>query len=621
MERRLLEYYNRELRHLRDMGREFAREHPKVAGRLDLEGFECADPYVERLLEGFAFLAARVQLKIDAEFPAFTEHLLECVYPDYLAQTPSMAVVKMEPEMSENLMDGVTVPRHTVLRSGLARSEQTRSEYRTAHEIQLWPLAITEAQYLASPSAVVNLGAPASANLKAGLRLRLRLTAAGQGFNKLALDRLPIFLPGEGAIPEQIYEQLLANAYAVAVLPVNREKGRYGVINHQPVRRVGFEDEQALLPWGPRSFHGYRLLREYFAFPKRFRFVELAGLRPVLGGVPEGEVDLVILLDRVQPKLINAVETEQFELFCTPAINLFPKRADRIHITHTESEYHILPDRTRPADFEVYAVEEVTGYGARQSEEYLFRPFYSVESGYRHRAGHAYYTLRRHRSLLSSRQRQHGPRTPYQGTETYISLVDAGEAPYRGDLKQLGFKLLCTNRDLPHSRRARPTEFSLESGLPVHSIHCVAGPTDPKPSAAVASTAWNLISHLSLNYLSLLDSDHGAAALRELLGLYGDPHDDGVRKQIEGLLSAQSRNVVRRIDAAGPIVFGRGVEITVNFEETAFEGGGAFLLGAVLEQFFARYASLNTFTETVITTAERGEIKRWPIRTGCRHRL
>ncbi len=625
MDPRLLEYYNRELRHLREIGGEFAGEFPKIASRLALDSFECADPYVERLLEGFAFLAARVQLKIDAEFPRFTSHLLEFAYPHYLAPTPSMAVVQLQPDTTESsLEEGLPVPRHTSIRSQIGKGEQTPCEYITANDITLWPLEVIAVEYLSNPSAITNLGAPSLPGLKAGIRLRLR-TTTGQAFNQITVDTLPIFLRGSGSLTVQLYEQLIANSLAMAVLPTKNDNVWCEVVTHKPVRMLGFEDNQALLPFGPRSFQGYRLLHEYFAFPERFLFVELNGLRKAARRCEEAEVDLVIMLDRLQPKLINSLEPSQFGLFCVPAINLFSRRVDRIHLTQLEPEYHVIPDRTRPLDFEVYQLTEVLGFGSNQNEEQEFHPFYGSNSGYRHRDENAYYTIERRKRLLSSKQRRQGLRSSYVGSETYISLVDAKETPYKGDLKQLGMKALCTNRDLPlHMPVGQgSTDFSLISGAPVRSIRCLAGPTRPRPSMAGSNATWRLISHLSLNYLSLMDADkvQGAAALRELLTLYSDPNDDAVRKQIEGVLSTQTKNVVRRVDAVGPIVFGRGIEVTVKLEESAFEGGGAFLLGAVLDHFFARYASLNTFTETVITTADRGEIMRWPIRIGCRQTL
>ena len=162
------------------------------------------------------------------------------------------------------------------------------------------------------------------------------------------------------------------------------------------------------------------------------------------------------------------------------------------------------------------------------------------------------------------------------------------------------------------------TDFTLESGAPVESIRCICAPSKPKPSYAEGDTAWRLISHLSLNYLSLVDSDEqkGAAALREILKLYGYITEAHIEKQIEGVLSVTTAPITRRMPLEGPISFGRGLEVTVTMDETAFEGTGCFLLGAILENFFAKSVSINSFTETVIKTDRRGEIMRWPVRIG-----
>ncbi len=624
MDPRLLQYYNRELQHLREMGGEFAKEFPKIAGRLGLDGFECADPYVERLLEGFGFLAARVQLKLDAEFPRFTQHLLEMVYPEYLAPTPSMTVAQMHPDPSEgSLAEGFLVPRHSSLHSLLGKGDQTTCEYRTAHDVTLWPLELEEAEYIGT---VTRLDAPDVRNARAGIRLRLK-TTAGLDFAQIALDRLNLFLRGHDEIPMHLYEQMLANALSIQVRPVDRSTSWKVMIGRERIHPVGFGHKQALLPQGPRVFSGYRLLREYFAFPERFMFVDLDGLAPALGRCQDNRLDVLILLDRLDPVLENTVNRSNFALFCTPAINLFPKRTDRIHLTDESNEYHVVPDRTRPLDYEVYQLNKVTGHGTGSVQEREFSPFYAANDLSKTSEHAAYFTLRRQRRLISSSQRQHGPRSSYFGSETYVSLIDANEAPYSSNLRQLGITTLCTNRDLPLQMPVGKgnTDFTMESGAPVESVRCLAGPSRPKPSLAYAQgeTAWRLISHLSLNYLSLIDTgeEHGAAALRELLTLYGDSSEAPIRKQIEGVKSISSRTVTRRIPMPGPITFGRGLEITVTFDESLFEGTGVFHLGSVLEQFFARYVSLNSFTQTVLKTTERGEIMRWPVRIGSRHTL
>lgn len=624
MNPQLLEYYNRELQYIREMGGEFAKEYPKIASRLALDSFECSDPYVERLLEGFAFLAARVQLKLDAGFPRFTQHLMEMVYPHYLAPLPSMAVVQMQPDLNDaGLKDGVRIPRDTQLRSQISKGEQTACEYRTAHEVTLWPLQLVEANYLVNASAVANLGIPSRPGLKAGLRLRLR-TTAGLQCHHLALDQLSLFLRG-GEVSAQVYEQLIANVIDVVVQAGQATRPLPISIGAQAVNPSGFSEDQALLPYSPRSFQGYRLLQEYFAFPERYMFVELDGLKPALERCEQTETEIVFLLNRSIPQLNDALDAAQFNLFCTPAINLFPKRADRVHVRHGASDFHIVPDRTRALDYEVHTVTEIQGYGSRAEPEVEFLPFYELRDRHRFDTHKAYYTIQREPRRLSTKQSRSGARSSYIGSEVNVSLVDASAAPFDKDLKQLGLQLMCTNRDLPLQMPVGvgSTDFTLQTGAPVEAVRCLAGPTRPRSSPVRRDSAWQLVSHLSLNYLSLIENSEseGPAALRQLLSLYADTSDNSVQRQVEGLVKITSRPVARRVPLPGPIHFGRGLQLTVDFDESAFEGGSVMLLGTVLEHFFTRYVSINAFTETVIRTTDRGEIKQWPARMGQRHIL
>jgi type VI secretion system protein ImpG len=623
MDPRLLKYYNHELQHIREMAGEFALEYPKIAGRLGLDSFECADPYVERLLEGFAYLSARVQLKVDAEFPRFTQHLLEMVYPHYLSPTPSMTVVQFQPDLMEgSLNEGFLIAKETALRSQIGKGEQTACEYRTAHDLTLWSIELVEAEYLNGVGAVANLGVPSLHGLKAAIRLRLKSTA-GLTFNQLKLNNLPLYLRGVGELPMQIYEQLHANSIAVVVQPINRPLAWQHIIKQSAVLPVGFAPEDALLPYTPRSFQGYRLLQEYFAFPERYMFAELTQLQPALQQCDDNEIDIIILLNRSNPRLVNEVDATRFALFCVPAINVFPKRADRIHLSNQTNEYHIVPDRTRPLDYEIYQIRDVTGFGSTSDDQQTFLPFYQASSDASHAQRRAYYSVIRSPRVMSTKQKLQGPRSSYVGNEIFIAIVDSNEAPFNSELRQLGLETLCTNRDLPLQLPIGigDTDFTIQTGAPVKSIRCLSGPTKPRPSNAYKDTAWKLINHLSLNYLSLLNNSEkeGASAFRSLLSLYGDNSDLSFRKQIEGVLAIHSKPIVRRINTAGPIVFGRGLEITLTVDESAFEGSGVFLLGMVVEQFFAQYVSLNSFTETVLKTSDRGEIMRWPTRIGQRH--
>ena len=618
---RLLRYYSQELQHLREMGGEFAVQYPKIAGRLGLEGFECADPYVERLLEGFAFMAARVQMKIDAEFPRFTQHLSEIVYPHFLAPTPSMAIVQLQPDLGNPALNaGYRVARGAPMRSVLGKDDATACEYRTAHELTLWPLELVEAKFFTNGGTIAGVEARLPANVKAGLRLRLR-TTNGEPFCKLGLDRLTLHLRGGDDMPGQIYEKLLGATLGVLVLPGSRPAGRHTLLPKTALRPRGFAEEDALLPSGQRSFQGYRLLQEYFAFAQRFLFVELTDLKAAVSTCAETELEIIVLLARGDARLEQALDASNFALNCTPVVNLFQRRADRINLSGDQFEYHVLPDRTRPMDFEVHQVESVTGYGIGTDAEQEFHPLYSARDlGAATVASHAFYQIRREPRLLSQRQRQRGPRSSYIGSETFITLVDAQEAPYRHNLRQLGLVLWCTNRDLPLSMPlgVGKTDFILEQGGPVQSVRVLGGPSQPFPSFAEGGMAWRLINQLSLNYLSLADTDpdQGARSLRELLALYCHPLDLSSQRQVEGVRSVSAKPVTRRMPAPGPITFGRGLEITVTMDDGAFEGAGAFVLGGVLSHFFAQYVSINSFTETVVRTVGRGEIMRWKAQEG-----
>ena len=383
---------------------------------------------------------------------------------------------------------------------------------------------------------------------------------------------------------------------------------------------MGFSEKEALLPQSPRGFEGYRLLREYFAFPQRFLFFELSGLAAAAPLTKGDQLDLVIALKEPETRLESRIDSTCLELFCTPAINLFPKTLDRINLSDRFSEFHVVPDRNRPLDFEVFEIGSVTGYGAVAGQEQEFRPFYLARDT--DLAAGAFYTTNRVRRMLTAKEKQFGRKSAYSGTEIFLSLVDANSAPYSSELRQLGIKALCTNRHLPIQMAVGigRSDFTMDLSAPVVAIRCLSGPNVPTPSQAEGRFSWRLISHLSLNYLSLLDAkgEEGAVALREILRLYADSNDRQTLKQIEGLRKIRSGAVIRRVKTPGPITFARGLEITVELDESAFEGTGVFILGAVLEQFFGKYVSLNSFTETIIRTQQRGEIMRWPAQMGRR---
>jgi type VI secretion system protein ImpG len=625
MDPRLLQYYNIELQHLRETGAEFAEQFPKIASRLGMHGLEVADPYVERLLEGVGFLAARVQLKLEAEFPRFTQALLEIVYPHYLAPTPSMLVAQFTPDPNEpSLVAGPTVRRGSTLSGGLAADDATACEFRTAHDVRLWPVEVVSASYFSSAPDLPLNALPVTQRIKGGVRLRLK-TTAGLKFAQTPIDRLCFYLTGQDDVANKLHELCLAAGLGVLVVPPKSPTRWHEFAPAQSIRPVGFADSEALLPVTLRSFHGYRLLQEYFAFPQRFRFFELTGLSRALKRAETDQVEIVILLGRGEPALESVVDGSNFALYCTPAVNLFAKRVDRIHVGDSAYEHHVVPDRSKPLDFEVYEVTSVFGHGSSTDSEQQFLPFYSAYNSDRDHQQSAYYTTRREPRLVSASAKRRGSRSSYIGTEVFLALVDAAQAPFSGDLRQLSIEALCTNRDLVLQMPigVGRSDLSLDVAAPLTGIRVMSGPSRPYAPLADGAIAWRAISHLSLNYLSLVQStpEEGAAALRDLLELYAANADVSARRQIDGIRSVRVGRVVRRLLAPGPLAFGRGIEINVLIDELAFEGASAFLLGSVLDRYFARHVSINSFTETVLRSENRVEIGRWVQQPGARPTL
>jgi type VI secretion system protein ImpG len=620
MDTRLLRHYENELAYMRDMGAEFADAYPKIAARLGMEGVEVLDPYVERLLEGVAFLSARVQLELEMQFPVFTSHLLEIVYPHYLAPTPSMMIAQLTPDLSNaGLKSGYKLKRGTALRSRLLDGEQTACEFRTAHEITMWPIEISEAEYIETRGGLVAAGVGGNSKARAGIRLRLK-RLDGDPIEGLNLDDLTLYLDRQSGRSWQLHELLCSQTVGMAGRSANRRADWTLGLPQAALTQVGLTPEEALLPTPRRSFDGYRLLQEYFAMPERFMFVKMAGLAPALKKSEDSEVDIYILLGEGNKDLQAAVTPEAFGLNAVPCVNLFHKRCDRVHVSARDTEQHVVPNRTAGLDFEIYHLESVTGISGDGEDDVDFRPFYSATDFTAAGDVHtSYYTQSRKMRQRSEKERLRGVRTSYLGSEVYLSLVDRVQAPYSDKLDQLAVTALCTNRDLPMLLSVGDENvFHLPDGGPVKSVRTPISPTRPHPTLAQGDTAWRLISHLSLNYLSIAQTDGGssAEALRELIGIYAPLGNRVTEKQLEGVTNVTSRPIVRRMTDEVLSTAVRGLEITIEFDETFFEGTSVYVLGAVMERFFRKYATINSFTETVLRTERRGEIARWRPKSG-----
>ena len=620
----LLEYYNKELLYLKEMGAEFAQQHPKIARRLGMHGIEVADPYDERLLEGFAFLPARTQIKLDAEFPRFTQRLLEVVYPNYLAPTPSMTVVQFRPQPSDgDLSKGFKVARGTHLHSRVHGEGDTEVTFTTSQDVTLWPLSIESARLMSTPPDIKHLERLIpNQRVRGALRLTLKINN-GLTFDKLkGLDRLPIYLSGDEKIASQLFELIHSQTAATVICPINNIQAPLS-IHSSGVSYEGLRPEQSLLPMMWNSFHGHNLLHEYFSLPSRFYFFELTDLQNSFSQCSGNSVEIILLLKNVPEALSHHVDAQQFGLHCSPAVNLFEKQADRIEVDRKQAEFHLVMNRQRAQDYEVYRVTNVVAQNDKQSQTTVFRPLFETIVNDTDNYG-KYYSINREVRLVSESARKYGTRTQYIGTECYISLVDQHEAPIADDIRYLTVTALSTNRDLASLlTRTGKSDLHCKLSIPCKEIGIVRPISPTRPPFAQRERAWRLIRLLSFNYIPLTDisSADSAQALRNLLGLFVAHQDEQSRGQIRALLSTELNTVNRRLPRSGPIVYGRGIECKINVDEDGFSGASPFLFGLILEHFIAKHASINVFTQLSLSSSQRGHIHTFTPRMGQRTQI
>ena len=608
MSEELLPYYSRELAFVRRLGAEFARAHPKIAGRLQLGPDSVEDPHVERLIEAFAYLNARIRHKLDDDFPEITDALLGVLYPHYQAPIPSMAIAQFALDHGQgDLVGGYAIPTGAAIEAESPDGEPCR--FRTSYPVTLWPIELASAELRGRP-----FSAPAVRCLGeslAVLRLKLECFSAEVKFSDMEDLRPRFYLKGQPQHVYPMYEMLFNNTLSVAL--ANSPADPHPVVlKPRCIEQVGFERDQGMLPYRARSFLGYRLLTEYFTFPDKFLFFDLAGLTPeALAKAGKGNsLEVYFYLNRTTMDLEQNVTAEMFQLGCTPMVNLYGRRAEPIAMKHTQTEYRVVPDARRPLAGEVYSIDGVTATSP-DNEEVEFQPFYSFKHAATDRQKAFWYATRRPGMQAS--------RAGSQGTEVFLSLVDLDFSRWSAGDWILDVRTTCLDRDrarLLPSGEGQP-RLRLSKGAPLSRIACLTRPTATLRPALKHGAMWRLISHLSLNHLSLVDHEGGADALREILKLYDFADSAETRATVDGIKSVGSRRVVGRSGDGVGAGFCRGMEVTVHFDETRFSGSGVFLFASVLERFLGLYCSVNSFSKLVVTTNKReGELRRWPPRAG-----
>jgi type VI secretion system protein ImpG len=608
MSEELLPYYNRELAFIRRLGGEFAEAHPKIAGRLRLGPDAAEDPHVERLIEAFAFLTARIRHKIEDDFPEITDALLSVLYPHYLAPIPSLAVVQFVPDRQQgDLGTGYTIPRESALETEPIEGEPCR--FRTCYPTTLWPIELRSAGLMSKPFRAPST--PFTAKSLAVLRLELACFSPELTLAQLPLESLRFFLKGQAQHVFALYELIFNNTLGIALAGAHTDREPF-LLGPQAVQAVGFEREEGMLPCSNRSFLGYRLLSEYFAFPQKFLFFDLAGLDRRALQKAGNKLEIYFYLSRSTTDLEQNVTADTFQLGAAPIVNLYRQRAEPIPLSHTETEYRVVPDARRPAANEVYSIDRVTATSP-DNQQIEYQPFYSFKhASARSRQKAFWYATRRPAERAGGKLDR--------GTEVYLALVDLGFRPSAPGDWTLDVETTCLNRDLPNRLLFGEEQPSLRlsKGGPLAGVRCLTGrPSATLRPALQRGALWRLISHLSLNHLSLADYEEGADALREILKLHDFADSAETRSMIDGILSVRCRRVVGR--AGGEVRGGvcRGVEVAVHFDEERFSGSGVFLFAAVLEHFLGLYCNVNSFTKLIATTNKReGELRRWSPRAG-----
>jgi type VI secretion system protein ImpG len=606
----LLLYYERELDYLRKTAVQFAEKNPKVASRLVLEPSKCEDPHVERMLEAFAFLAARVHLKIDDEFPEISEAMLTVVYPQLVRPIPSMSIAEFQPDPEKGkLSTALPIPRGSILHSRPVGGAPCT--FQTCYGTTLWPVSVTNAEWKV-PSRLQP--AIKSADSSAAIRVEVRCSP-DVNLRELKIDKLRFYLDGEGGLINTLYEMLFTRLNRILVRdPSPGSKVNPITLPASALQAVGFGKDEGMVPYSDRSFTGHRLLMEYFTFPEKFFFVDLTGLESMWSAGFDKAVEFIFLLgdiesDERRQRLELELSKKTFRLGCAPIVNLFAQVAEPIRLTQRKYEYLIAPDVRRPYATEIYSVDEVGSIDTTTQETTVFEPFYSLRHS----------TSSHEQKCFWTAQRRPSTRPNDEGTEMFLSLVDLSLRPMHPDGNILSVRTTCTNRDLPARLPfgSDDGDFELEGASVLKRIVALRKPTQPVRPPTGKSALWRLISHLSLNYLSLVEE--GKDALQQMLRLYDIGRTAYSQNVIDSILKLRSSRHFAPVRSDNGTTFARGMRVELELDEDQFVGGGAFLFASVLERFIGLSASLNSFTQLVVSTSQRkGVLHEWRPRAGRR---
>ncbi|WP_250471239.1 type VI secretion system baseplate subunit TssF [Caballeronia sp. GAFFF1] len=627
-------YYQRELHYIRPLFGEFVEGHPKIGRRLGAQtSGEVADPGIERLLQAFSASAARSQIHIDRMPGAVPHRLLECVHPNYVTPLPSMAIVQFRPGYKTGQgIQGQLLPRGTPLTSRPSGENSRNCEFRTSQDVTVYPLSISFARLTGVPPDIPNIYRYVFGNVpvRSALRLRIRTTNGLPISNLNGLDRLPIYLSGDPRIASYLFELIHTSTLAsVTAAPGRFAEGtprgvfQNGFFKGQLQTAVDYEGlapEQSLLPPAMQHLHGHNLAHEFFAFEPRFWFFALTGLAGRLAQIEGPEAEIVLLLSREVEALQHDVDASQFALFCSPVTNLFQVRTEKLDVERNAREHRLVPYPEAPDDFEVHSLHSAVGQVNEHSEEIIFEPLHAAIPN-DERGHERYFALRRELDEPASNVRRYATRQSLVRTTTWLTLFGAGRMPDDSGIHHLTLDVSLTNGNLPCLLQCNGVDDLIANGAKsVSTVGFVRAPTLPKPPLARGrDVAWKLIRQLTLEH-DVFDDEYGAErpgqGLRQLLEPYVFAGDPSMQRRLDALIGASASAVNDFHGAAGDLEFTRGIELTLTFDEAAFDGYSPFTFALALEHYLTRHVSQHSFTRTALHTVQRGAVFTWPARDG-----
>jgi len=611
----LLPYYEQELAYLRRYSLEFSERYPKTAGRLGMRGELAADPHVERLIESVAFLNARISKKIEDDYPEFTDALLEVQYPHYLRPFPACSIAQFS---GGDEINQLTKP-HVIARGTQAKSHPVRGvrcTFRTAYDVVLAPIRVLSARYApGGPGPGVAVVPPNTAGV---LSITFESTAPQFDLGSLKLDQVRAHLSGDQPIVASLNDALFLHTLEAFVETESGE--RWTRLARVPVAEVGFDEIDALIDFPDHANPAYRLLTEYFAFPEKFSFVDfdLAAMTRAAG--PCRRITLHLAVREMRggshaAGILDSLAAHHLRLFCTPVINLFRKPATPVLLTQQATAYPVVSDSHKAFAYEVYSIDSVRLVHKKEdrSEEIAeLRPFFSLRHAEASQAG-LYWYARRNDWVA-----QHSP-----GYETELSVVDLGFNPTSAQVDTLSIDVTATNRDLPeHLSIGQPGGDLFISGAPLgQRIALLMRPTQTTRFDRRNAAHWQIISHLSLNHLSL--ATNGETTLKEMLRIYDQRHTSVSALHINGIASLEATPAMERMAPTPEMgkhpfpIYVPGIEIRLTLDEEHFVGSSLSTFISVLDRFFGLYVHINNFTQlTVLSKKTRRELIRCKARSG-----